>query len=321
MPPPPQPAPPVAPRAAPVEEQILELLQSQPPTDGLHVTPEITPETLVAVTRACLVPNSECVLALVDCTATGSAENALVFGCMGVYYRNAQGSRSTGSGAIAYTEFPRRVFSDAKAGEVALDNDEFLNVSVCPLGAEKVLALLQGAKECARKAFPPPAPPSPLPPPPPQPLPPESSMSRDDLRQLARMHLPEGPVKALGAAAWEAEGTLGAKLGSLLGGKSAPPPPKEYRGGLIAVMADKLLIVELGKVPNTNITLAALKEMGPPKVSSYRLRGLTVECSESDTEGVLELQGAIAMKAIFPASCSKDNPSRAGDIAMAIRCA
>jgi hypothetical protein len=48
---------------------------------------------------------------------------------------------------------------------------------------------------------------------------------------------------------------------------------------------------------------------------------LKVESSESGTAGVLELHGDIELTAFFPLSGGDDNPSKAREIATAIRCA
>jgi len=324
-------APPAASRA-PLEEQVLELLQGQPQTDGLSVTPEITPQELAAATRACQVPNSECVLALLDCTASGSAEDALVFGCQGIYFHNGAGSRSAGPGAISYAEFPRRLFGGAPhptlspggrgegegAGEVDLGGGQFLNLGGCPVPPGRIVALLQAVKELVARrtrrhttSSQPPVPPRM----------PETLPLLDDLRQLAKTHLPEGPIKILGAATWEAEDTLGARLGTLLVRKGAAAAAKERRAGLIAIMADKLFVADLGTAGNGEITLAGLKELGPAKVKSCRLRALRGQCTESPAAIVLELRGDIELKAVFSASCGNDNPAKAVEIATAIRCA
>jgi len=149
----------------------------------------------------------------------------------------------------------------------------------------------------------------------------QCAFSADELRGLAKLHLPDGPLKALGVATWEAEGTLGAKLGTLLVRKGAPAAPKEYRAGLLAILADKLFVVDLGGAPNGETTLANLKKMGPAKVKSCRLRALRVECTESAAECILVLRGDIELKARFSTSCGDDNPAKAVEIATAIRCA
>jgi len=312
---------PVAPalQAKPIEERVLEVLQGFPPHDGVYVTPEIPPEKIAAASRACHVPDSDCVLALVDCTSSGSAEDALVFGCLGIYYHNSAESKSAGAGAIPYTEFPRRTFGDGAEKEFGLDNDQFLDLSHCPAPPGKIAELFGDVQRVigVLEHFHPP-PPKALP----VVLPQETQVPKDDVRQFAREHLPEGPIKAVGAAYWDVTGTLGEKLGlgSLLGSKEPAAAVKEHRVGLLAVIGDSLFVVDFGTLAGEDLTLDTLKDRGKPKVKQARLRGLSVECTESDEAGELDLGGSLSLTATFPRSCGADNPSRAAEIATAIRC-
>ena len=298
--------------AKPVDERVLELLQAQPAMDGLYVTPDVPPEKIANATQACKLGDSECVLGMVDCTASGSAEDALVFGCKGVYFHNAAGSKSAGSGYIPYGELGERHLSLGEAREIALGSGQFLNLAECAAPVENVLALLQamqagvgsGKKQAAAEA---------------DPAPPAAATAADELRQLAKPHLPAGPIKALGAAYWDTEG-LGAKLGALLGSKPPPGAEKEHRAGLLAVLGDKLYVVDLCALSGEELTLEKLKQAEQATVTNFRLRALQVETPESATAGALELRGAIEMHAVFPESCGEENPGKAVEIATAIGC-
>lgn len=144
--------------------------------------------------------------------------------------------------------------------------------------------------------------------------------ARLDVRQLAKPHLPAGPVKAIGAAYWDAAGTLVVKIGALLGKKEQATVEKEHRAGILAVVGDKLVVVDLGLISGEDLTLEKLQALGPAAVKSARLRGLTAQQAESATEAVLELHGAFEMTATFPVSFGADNPAQAAAIATAIKC-
>ena len=131
----------------PLDLQILDLIRSLLPQDGLFVEPDVPPKKLANATRACALPPTERVLAVIDCTVFGSAKNCLVFGCEGIYFHNDRTSKSAGAGAVPYHEFDSRVFDDGGFQEVALGEDQFLNVSGSSVSKAKALDMLQSVKQ------------------------------------------------------------------------------------------------------------------------------------------------------------------------------
>ena len=129
--------------AGPLDKTIINLIKRRMPQDDLHVAPDIPPDKLRNARASCKVPPDERILGLIDCTVFASAKNSLVFGCNGVYFHNDWGGKSPGAGAIAYSDFPNRVFDEGAWQEVGLDCNQFLNISGSSVPKRKILAILE----------------------------------------------------------------------------------------------------------------------------------------------------------------------------------
>jgi hypothetical protein len=124
---------------------------------GLFVEPEIPAKKLANARTSCRVPESERVLALVDCTAMGSAKHAVLFCEGGVYYHNAwMSARHAGPGHVGYAELSRLPVTAAEAHEIGLGPDRSLELSGCRLRPAQVAHLIR-VVQAAVEGRPPPA--------------------------------------------------------------------------------------------------------------------------------------------------------------------
>jgi tRNA A-37 threonylcarbamoyl transferase component Bud32 len=92
----------------------------------LAVLPDIDQEVLAAARKHCKVALDERILAVLDFSG-GEGENALLFGCSGMYWHNGDDTPHPGTGAVSYAELAsRRVVNHGEV--VYLGKDQF----VCP---------------------------------------------------------------------------------------------------------------------------------------------------------------------------------------------
>ncbi len=110
-------------------------------TEGFYIAPNIPPSKLANARRACFTPPDEEVFALVDSTVFGSAENSLLIGSSGVFFRNDWAGRSPGRHFLSYAEFQDAVFIKNNSYEVSIDGLNF-DVSGSPMSKEAVINLL-----------------------------------------------------------------------------------------------------------------------------------------------------------------------------------
>jgi len=129
------------------EGRIVSILESHLPQTDLFVTPNIPTKKLSNAIRSCEVPPTERILGLIDCTVMGSAKNCLLFGRNGVYFHNARRGKSAGAGAISYSEFPSSEFGPEGSYDIALGNNQYLNISGCSIPTDKILAILASIRD------------------------------------------------------------------------------------------------------------------------------------------------------------------------------
>ena len=120
------------------------------------VAPDIPTKKLANAFRRCQIPPGEIVLAVLDCTALGSAKNCLVFGLRAIYYHNAWHAKRSGPGSIPYKEFPEIRFSPGQSWEVHLGHARFLNLPVGSVPNRPVIQMLNRIKRLAAGKPPPP---------------------------------------------------------------------------------------------------------------------------------------------------------------------
>jgi hypothetical protein len=136
------------------DQLLLDLLKSYVPLNGLFVEPDIPAKKLANATQNCDISEEERVLALVDCTVLGSAKNCLLFGSKAVYYHNDRASKSSGAGTIPYDELASRVVTAGGFGELSLGQDQYLNVSGCPIPREKMLGIVMSVQRLLAQGMP-----------------------------------------------------------------------------------------------------------------------------------------------------------------------
>ncbi|MCY3022626.1 MAG: hypothetical protein NTW87_26900, partial [Planctomycetota bacterium] len=102
------------------------------------------------------------------------------------------------------------------------------------------------------------------------------------------------------------------------GGKKPETAEKQHQAGLLAVVGDKVVVVDLGMVTGEALTPEMLRSLGPARVKSVALKGLKAGYSDSAAGTVLHIYGELDLTATFPASCGTDNPGKAALIAKAV---
>lgn len=132
-----------APELLLTKEEVQAVLCAKLPQEGLYVVPEIPQDKAENAEEATRLPSFEQIFGLIDCTAMGSAKDALIFGLAGIYYHNGVMALKPGHGQIPYLEFAERQFR--KIGPFTLDFDrgQSLNVAGCNVPKPLFLEIFQ----------------------------------------------------------------------------------------------------------------------------------------------------------------------------------
>jgi tRNA A-37 threonylcarbamoyl transferase component Bud32 len=117
------------------------LLRYQDHLSSLWVLPEVPGEMLATARKSCRAPRADRVLGLLDFTGEDSGEDALLFGCRGLYYHNREDSVQPGAGSIPYEELPQRSFVN-HGQAVYLGKEQFLCPDPDVVDCEQLAALL-----------------------------------------------------------------------------------------------------------------------------------------------------------------------------------
>lgn len=128
--------------------KMLRVLRRHTTMD-LYVAPNIPPDKLANARRTCVTPADEEVLALVNSTVFGSAENALLVGTSGVFFRNDYSGSSPGRFFLPYAEFQDAVFRKNGAFEVSIDGPSF-DIAGCSMSKDELIILLGAIQEVIR---------------------------------------------------------------------------------------------------------------------------------------------------------------------------
>jgi serine/threonine protein kinase len=131
------------------EENLRVLLEES--ADDFHsmitALPEIESEALAEARKACQVPPDDRVIGML---ALGVEDwrSVLVFGCQGLYWRNADGTPHSGGGAMNYVELGRRRFVN-HGDAVYLGRDQYIcpNEAETCVTAEQLTGLLYQVRE------------------------------------------------------------------------------------------------------------------------------------------------------------------------------
>jgi F-box protein 11 len=129
----------------PEEWDILNTLKSFGSQQDYYVHPDIPSDKLLKARERCKVPESEQVLALIDCTLFGSAKNSILLGQAGIYYHNGWTAKQIGSGNVSYSQFPERDFHD-EGNEISLGNNQYVELNGSSVSMETVLNILNELK-------------------------------------------------------------------------------------------------------------------------------------------------------------------------------
>ncbi len=315
-------------KSEPSEEDLLDLLRNFLPQEGYFVAPEIPEKKLRNARERCQIPSSDRVLALVDCTVFGSAKNCLAFAASGAYFHNDP-TNDPRKGHIPYAEFAKRLFGEGGFKTVGLGAGQQLDVSGASCPGPKVLSLLQAVQRVVTgqgtALVPRPAAVEPA-----GDLRPYAGDQR--LVKLAMVHLPDVHFRVIGGAFWSTTGTaagrvaktvalnvVGAVALGALGIGFFGVAGKKCRAGLIGVAGDELYLMDMGQVDGNDLTFHQLKSMGSPTVARFPLSAVTAGSSTENGMGVLQIQGEVALKAVFSDSCTDGNSSAARALARAIQ--
>jgi len=120
-------------------------LKSYGSLTGLYVAPNIPERKTTNAGKKCRVPADDRIVALIDCTAWGSASDALVFGSHAFYYHNS-GGNVPDPGCIPYHEFPEIVFGKTWVNCITLGRDRYCNKAGNNISREKIIEMLDGVK-------------------------------------------------------------------------------------------------------------------------------------------------------------------------------
>jgi hypothetical protein len=111
---------------------------------SVSLDPDIPPSKLENAKKACEVPQEETILALVDCTALGSAKDCLMFGNEGIYWHNPRSSKSPGRGAIPYGDLAHRQFEKPKYSyDIHLGDNLYINTASSQFSRDDLLSMLE----------------------------------------------------------------------------------------------------------------------------------------------------------------------------------
>jgi hypothetical protein len=128
----------------PSAESIVRVLRGYLPQKGLFVAPDIPATKLANAKRSCSIPDTDSLVGLIDCTVSGSAKDCLAFGCQNLYFHNRRGSLATPeAGAISYSQFPARAFTDGGWFRISLGQDDCLSVSGCAVPKDTIVDILR----------------------------------------------------------------------------------------------------------------------------------------------------------------------------------
>jgi serine/threonine protein kinase len=114
---------------------------------GLSVLPDIDGELLADTRRACKAGPDDRGLGILKLD-DGGGDAALLFGCQGVYWRNAEGTSHPGSGSVSYAELAGRRFVN-HGSVVYLGKDQFLcpNEEETNISAEQLTGFLYQVRD------------------------------------------------------------------------------------------------------------------------------------------------------------------------------
>ena len=325
---------PIAPDPA-CDERIVAALRSFLPQSDLHVTPDIPKKKVANAWVSCNIPADERILGLIDCTAFGSAKNALVFGRRAAYFHNDR-TASCRSGCIPYDDLVKRTFSPSGTKQVSLGfGDQAIDASGCSCSPAVIATILREVSRAISGA-------------------PVSVAGaallavRHDggeglrpyvgdpgLVRLAAPHVPLEKLRMVGGAFWSTASTAAGRaaktvLMNVVGGALLATvgigffgwAKKTRRAGILALTDDTLYVLDMGQIAGDDLTLHALKQMaGSPTVAAARLSDLAAASRRESGMGVLEITGPMALKAYFSDSCTDGNSSVAMNMALAIQAA
>jgi DNA-directed RNA polymerase subunit RPC12/RpoP len=142
----PPPLPSVPQPLGPSPKEIFQVLAPFAPHRDLFLSPDIPAKKLNNAGQACVVPNDEAIVCLIDCTVFGNAKNALLFGACAIYYHNDWTCTQRGRGVLPYAEFANRAFFKKSGSEVALGGDQFINRAGSSVAADTIVAMLNAIK-------------------------------------------------------------------------------------------------------------------------------------------------------------------------------
>jgi serine/threonine protein kinase len=128
-----------------LKTRIIEILRTHGSENKLHVSPHVPAHKASNAAKSCALRPDDTILGLIDCTAFGSASDALVFGEHGFYYHNKLGN-SPDPGFVAYREFPGISFGRPSADCITLGGDRYCNNAGSSIRRGTIIEILDSVR-------------------------------------------------------------------------------------------------------------------------------------------------------------------------------
>jgi hypothetical protein len=120
-------------------------------TEGFYIFPNIPDGKLTNALEKFTINYEEMILALIDCTSSGSAADFLAFGVLGAYYHNSWNSDQPGFHFIPYKEFSKRNFFERGIDEISVGKGASLRCKGSKLKRSKLILILSGIAAITKK--------------------------------------------------------------------------------------------------------------------------------------------------------------------------
>jgi hypothetical protein len=122
-----------------LRRDLLQILQA--PSKSVYMAGSIPGQKETYARRSTLAPRSETLLALIDATITGTAEDCILFTERGIYYHTDL--YSPARGFIRYEDFPSREFRKTGVLQISLGDHQPFDTSGLDLGFVGLVSILQ----------------------------------------------------------------------------------------------------------------------------------------------------------------------------------
>jgi Carboxypeptidase regulatory-like domain len=132
-----------------LDRDLVSLLSPYMKKVRFYVEPNIPKPKQRSAQQAIGIPEDEHIFALVDATLFGTADEALVFGAKGVYYRTdwTKASERPRKSALFYADFPDTSFHKLGYMEVAFGDSRSFVVATCPFSVDELVTLMNGIRD------------------------------------------------------------------------------------------------------------------------------------------------------------------------------